>query len=85
MANELLNTTASSDARKKKRALKGKAKGKSKEDESEWTAEVYVTSPNYQAKKMTFLLFINRKSSIHGILISLKLNALRSTGGVSQA
>ena len=27
-----------------------------------WTAEIYCTSPNYQAKKTIFLLFINRKS-----------------------
>lgn len=26
-----------------------------------WSAEAYITNPNYQAKKCVFLLFINRK------------------------
>lgn len=29
-----------------------------------WSAEAYCTSPNYQAKKTVFLLFINRKSTL---------------------
>jgi DNA mismatch repair protein MLH1 len=34
-------------------------------DNSEkWSAEAYCTSPNYQAKKTVFLLFINRKSTV---------------------
>ena len=52
----------------------GKGKGKRKADEMdedeaadgddacEWTTEVHFTSANYHAKKMTFLLFINRES-----------------------
>lgn len=28
----------------------------------EWNADAYVTNANYHVKKMTFLLFINRKS-----------------------
>lgn len=28
-----------------------------------WSAEVFFTSPNYQAKKVVFLLFINREFS----------------------
>ena len=35
--------------------------GKAKDDRPEWGVEAYVTSANYQAKKFTFLLFINRK------------------------
>lgn len=31
------------------------------EDASSWNAELYFTNANYQAKKMVFLLFINRK------------------------
>ena len=31
------------------------------DDATKWSAEVYFTSPNYQAKKMVFLLFINRR------------------------
>ena len=54
----------------------GKGKGKRKADEMdedeaadgddacEWTAEVHFTSANYHAKKMTFLLFINRAQSV---------------------
>lgn len=30
-------------------------------DEDDWSATVHFTSANYQAKKMVFLLFINRK------------------------
>lgn len=29
-------------------------------DPESWTAETYFTNANYQAKKMVFLLFINR-------------------------
>ena len=32
-------------------------------DDGSWSAEVYFTNPNYQAKKTVFLLFINRASS----------------------
>ena len=31
------------------------------EIEGDWSAEVYFTNPNYQAKKFNFLLFINRE------------------------
>ena len=31
------------------------------EDANSWNAELYFTNANYQAKKMVFLLFINRK------------------------
>lgn len=30
------------------------------QDPEAWQADIYFTSPNYQAKKMVFLLFINR-------------------------
>ena len=30
------------------------------EEVEKWSAEIHFTSPNYQAKKMVFLLFINR-------------------------
>ena len=29
-------------------------------DSESWNAELYFTNANYQAKKMVFLLFINR-------------------------
>jgi DNA mismatch repair protein MLH1 len=31
------------------------------DDPEAWTAEAHITNANYQAKKMIFLLFINRK------------------------
>ena len=37
------------------------ADGSDDGEPAEWSAEAYFTSPNYQAKKTTFLLFINRK------------------------
>ena len=41
-------------------------------DESEsWSAESYFTNTNYQAKKMVFLLFINRRSSSSGTITSM--------------
>ena len=33
-------------------------------DTEKWIAEIYCTSPNYQAKKTTSLLFINHKSTL---------------------
>jgi DNA mismatch repair protein MLH1 len=34
------------------------------DDSERWSAEAYCTSPNYQAKKTVFLLFINRKFQV---------------------
>ena len=34
--------------------------------EEKWKAEVLCTGPNYEAKKMVFLLFINRESVLYG-------------------
>lgn len=34
------------------------------DDTEKWSAEAYCTSPNYQAKKTVFLLFINRESTL---------------------
>lgn len=31
------------------------------DDPEAWKAEAHITNANYQAKKMVFLLFINRK------------------------
>lgn len=39
------------------------------ETETKWTGETYFTSANYHAKKMVFLLFINRKHAVVYILI----------------
>lgn len=34
------------------------------DDPESWHAEAHITNANYQAKKMVFLLFINRKSTV---------------------
>jgi hypothetical protein len=34
------------------------------DDTEKWSAEAYCTSPNHQAKKTVFLLFINRESTL---------------------
>jgi hypothetical protein len=33
------------------------------DDPESWHADAYITNANYQAKKMVFLLFINRMES----------------------
>ena len=38
-------------------------KGKGKHADEAWTAEAYASSVNFQSKRFTFLLFINRESS----------------------
>ncbi len=43
------------------------------EDTEAWSAEAHFTNANYQAKKMTLLLFINRKS--------VSTRVLRPAGG----
>lgn len=35
---------------------------KKQQKDSPWTAEVYASNTNYQSKRFTLLLFINRKS-----------------------
>jgi len=38
------------------------------DDPESWKAEAHITNVNYQAKKMIFLLFINRESPVCLIL-----------------
>ena len=38
-------------------------KGKGKQANEAWSAEAYASSVNFQSKRFTFLLFINRESS----------------------
>jgi DNA mismatch repair protein MLH1 len=38
-------------------------KGKGKQADEAWSAEAYASSVNFQSKRFTFLLFINRESS----------------------
>ena len=67
LAKELLEVSVSSDKGKgKTRATSPMATDDVDDDDSEaieaWKAEAHFTNANYQAKKMSLLLFINRKS-----------------------
>lgn len=57
VSKELLHVTVSSS----NAGTTGKGKGK-QADEA-WSAEAYASSVNYQSKRFTFLLLINRESS----------------------
>jgi DNA mismatch repair protein MLH1 len=60
IAKELLHETVSS-AKPKRNTGKDDDADEDEDDDSEsWSAEAYFTNANYQAKKMVFLLFINR-------------------------
>ncbi|KAI0336867.1 DNA mismatch repair protein MutL [Cubamyces sp. BRFM 1775] len=59
LAKELLHTSVSSSGKGKDRAS-GDSSDEDVADENSWSAEAYFTNANYQAKKMTLLLFINR-------------------------
>ena|SRR5258708_40201253 len=61
VSKELLHVTASPSSA----GITGKGKGK-QADEA-WSAEAYASSVNYQSKRFTFLLFINRESFRDGI------------------
>ncbi|KAG8968902.1 DNA mismatch repair protein [Tulasnella sp. 425] len=61
IARELLHVTTSSEVRKKKERLKGKGKARAEDEDPDWEAEAYLTSANYQGKKMILLLFINHR------------------------
>jgi hypothetical protein len=54
MSKGLLHATVSSSTT---------GKGKGKQADEAWSAEAYASSVNYQYKRFTFLLFINRESS----------------------
>ena len=69
VAKDLLHVKTSNKGIEEDSAVSG---GTDDVEPVEWAAEAYFTSPNYQAKKTTFLLFINRKQC-H---ISLRDNAL---------
>lgn len=62
IARELIHVTTSSEVRKKRERLKGKNKARPNDEDPDWEAEAYVTSANYQGKKLVLLLFINRTS-----------------------
>jgi len=62
VAKELIEVKVSSQ---KAPAADGGIDQSKERGSEEWDAEVLFTNPNYQAKKMTFLLFINRWSNQH--------------------
>ena len=50
------------------------------DDTEKWSAEAYCTSPNYQAKKTVFLLFINRESTqSRTVLLLMMLQTVSSS------
>ena len=64
MAKELLSVSVSSSDKGKGKARASSPMQVSDEDEENseaWNAEAHFTNANYQAKKMVFLLFINRE------------------------
>lgn len=56
IAKELLHVKLSSSDRKETDMVEDNS-----DDAESWNATSYFTNANYQAKKTTFLLFINRK------------------------
>jgi DNA mismatch repair protein MLH1 len=61
IAKELLEAKVLPKNRKKKSVPEND--NELQENNSEpWAAEAFFTNPSYQAKKMTFILFINRMS-----------------------
>lgn len=57
IAKELLNVSISSRDEDDRAVDESMADD---DDAESWTADAYITNANYQAKKMVFLLFINR-------------------------
>lgn len=67
LAKELLHVSVSPSSRGKGKALAEQNHASDDEDvdvDDSWSAEAHFTNANYQAKKMTFLLFINRESEV---------------------
>lgn len=60
IAKDLLEATVSSSSSEDGMDVDDDEKGDKKPEES-WKAEAFFTSPNYEAKKTVFLLFINRE------------------------
>lgn len=52
------------------------------EDAEAWNAEAHFTNANYQAKKMIFLLFINRESVVHSVSSPIITLHDRPIGGI---
>jgi len=57
VSKELLHVTVTSNNAGTTR------KGKGKQADEAWSAEAYASSVNYQSKRFTFLLLINRESA----------------------
>jgi DNA mismatch repair protein MLH1 len=63
ITKNLLHVTVSSTEKPKQiDADDGVGNGYANDGAESWAAEAHFTNVNYQAKKMIFLLFINRKS-----------------------
>lgn len=79
IAKCLLRATVTSD-RQVTRSREGTdAEAARDRDSQSWEAEAQFTNANYQAKKMVFLLFINRNSqsnTTEGVTCSLRLSQI---------
>lgn len=67
IATQLLEVNISSDKQKgtsNEESDDGEAMEADLPTTATWSAELHFSNANYQAKKMVFLLFINRKCSI---------------------
>jgi DNA mismatch repair protein MLH1 len=68
IAKELLHETVSSSPRPMRNPRKDDADKDQDDDGESWVAEAYFTNANYQAKKIVFLLFINRVWGVVNVL-----------------
>lgn len=71
LAKELLTVSVSSSDKGKRKARASSPMQVSDDEDDEdveaWDAEAHFTNANYQAKKMVFLLFINRKKVVPSV------------------
>lgn len=62
IAKELIHLKVSGSDQRAKRKDHTDEEVSDNDDEADWVANVHFTTANYQAKKIVFLLFINRES-----------------------
>ncbi|KAF9480925.1 DNA mismatch repair protein MutL [Pholiota conissans] len=61
IAKELIHHELSCNKKGKQRVVEEDAMDEDEDESEEWSAELYFTNANYQAKKTVFLLFINHR------------------------
>jgi DNA mismatch repair protein MLH1 len=87
IAKELIAVTVrgldQADAPDDQASGKRKSKKSRQDPDADWTADVHFTSANYQAKKLVFILFINRNQSLFHSFAQSEFLMRRSTGRIS--